>query len=165
MSFKLSEKNVIFIGPSYMPDGRPVPELLNEKEAIQFLRLDIDGPANPKQTLRYYRNSVQHILDWWCGRRKSKTSKYGRHLWYLKSKLEAFLKRKPKKENRKKSQIRKKIFPQLPFSDGLIKFSYFFRKKLALFGESRYPEILTGRSRLKKVLVIKWMEFGKQVVG
>lgn len=33
----------------------PCPELLTEDEAIRYLRLDIDGPANPKLTLRYYR--------------------------------------------------------------------------------------------------------------
>ena len=39
-----------------MPDGRPVPELMTEDELIRFLRLDVDGPANPSQTLQYYRD-------------------------------------------------------------------------------------------------------------
>ena len=39
-----------------MPDGRPVPELMTEDELITFLRLDVDGPANPSQTLQYYRD-------------------------------------------------------------------------------------------------------------
>lgn len=43
-------------GPSFMPDGKPVPELLTEEETIIFLRLDCDGPANPSQTLKYYRD-------------------------------------------------------------------------------------------------------------
>jgi len=30
-------------------------ELLTEEEAIRYLRLDIDGPAKPSLTLRYYR--------------------------------------------------------------------------------------------------------------
>ena len=43
-------------GPAYMPDGQPVPELMTEDELIKFLRLDIDGPAHPGQTLQYYRD-------------------------------------------------------------------------------------------------------------
>ena len=42
----------------YMKDGErivPTPQLLTEQETIQFLRLDIDGPKNPKTTLQYYR--------------------------------------------------------------------------------------------------------------
>lgn len=33
----------------------PTPDLLTEAEAIQYLRLDTDGPGNPSQTLQYYR--------------------------------------------------------------------------------------------------------------
>jgi len=44
---------------SVLPDGNgdlfPCPELLTEEEAIRYLRLDIDGPAKPSLTLRYYR--------------------------------------------------------------------------------------------------------------
>lgn len=40
----------------YMPDGSPVPELLCEREAITFLRLDIDGPDDPVRSLKYYRD-------------------------------------------------------------------------------------------------------------
>ena len=46
----------IYIGPSFMPNGSPAPDLLTEEEAIIFLRLDKDGPANPKKTLKYYRD-------------------------------------------------------------------------------------------------------------
>jgi hypothetical protein len=38
--------------------GTPIqlcPELLTEAEAIRYLRLDVDGPAKPELTLRYYR--------------------------------------------------------------------------------------------------------------
>ncbi len=45
-------------GPTYMPVGkevRPVPEVMTENEVIQFLRLDVDGPQSPQQTLQYYR--------------------------------------------------------------------------------------------------------------
>jgi len=45
--------------PDAMADGnggwQPTPALLTEAEAIRFLRLDIDGPAKPENTLRYYR--------------------------------------------------------------------------------------------------------------
>ena len=44
-------QNVVFF-----PDGRPVPELLVEQEAITLLRLDTDGPANPTRTLKHYRD-------------------------------------------------------------------------------------------------------------
>ena len=46
----------IYIGPSYMPDGSPVPDLLTEEEAIKYLRLDENGLKNPKNTLKYYRD-------------------------------------------------------------------------------------------------------------
>ncbi len=29
--------------------------LLTEEEAVKWLRLDVDGPADPRQTLKYYR--------------------------------------------------------------------------------------------------------------
>ena len=34
----------------------PCPELLTEEEAIKYLRLDVNGPKNPKSTLKYYRD-------------------------------------------------------------------------------------------------------------
>ncbi len=49
-----------FSAPAILPDGNggftPCPELLTEDEAIRYLRLDIDGPHNPKGTLKYYRD-------------------------------------------------------------------------------------------------------------
>ena len=41
---------------SYFSDGRPVPDLLTEEEAVKFLRLDIDGPKDPSATLKHYRD-------------------------------------------------------------------------------------------------------------
>jgi hypothetical protein len=61
---------------SYFPDGRPVPELLTEREAIEFLRLDIDGPAHPEMTLQYYRQ--QGLL---------KGTRVGKRIRYKKSEL------------------------------------------------------------------------------
>jgi len=46
--------------PAVLPDGNggftACPELLTEEEAIRYLRLDINGPVNPKGTLKYYRD-------------------------------------------------------------------------------------------------------------
>ena len=47
-------------GLAVLPDGNggfmPCPELLTEIEAIRYLRLDIKGPSNPSNTLKYYRD-------------------------------------------------------------------------------------------------------------
>ena len=39
-----------------MPDGRPVPIVLDDKELIILLRLDDQGPRNARFTLKYYRD-------------------------------------------------------------------------------------------------------------
>ena len=39
-----------------MPDGKPVPTVLNDEELIQLLRLDEQGPHNARTTLKYYRD-------------------------------------------------------------------------------------------------------------
>jgi len=39
----------------YMPNGKPCPEVMLERELIEFLRLDDLGVKNPSGTLRYYR--------------------------------------------------------------------------------------------------------------
>ena len=41
---------------SFFADGKPVPDLLTEDELLKFLRLDTNGPANPHETLKYYRD-------------------------------------------------------------------------------------------------------------
>ena len=43
-------------GTVYFPSGKPVPPLLTEQETIILLRLDTNGPANPHETLKYYRD-------------------------------------------------------------------------------------------------------------
>ena len=48
--------NDLYFGTVFFPTGKPVPEVLTEEETIKFLRLDIDGPADPHQTLKYYRD-------------------------------------------------------------------------------------------------------------
>ena len=65
----------------YFPDGRPVPEVLTEQEAILFLRLD-DGPKHPEQTLQYYRS--EGLL---------KGVRIGRKLRYTKTEMLRFLER------------------------------------------------------------------------
>ena len=46
----------IYIGPVYMPDGTPAPEVLTRDEAIRFLRLDEADLKNPAISLQYYRD-------------------------------------------------------------------------------------------------------------
>ena len=60
-------------------------ELMTPVEAAQFLRLDEIG-HNPK--------SAKRTLNYWRDHGELKATKYGRHVWYLKDELEAFLKKK-----------------------------------------------------------------------
>ncbi|RKY08523.1 MAG: hypothetical protein DRP56_03980 [Planctomycetota bacterium] len=41
----------------YMPDGKPCPLLLTEKELAQFLRLDLIEVKFPSQSIRRYRDA------------------------------------------------------------------------------------------------------------
>lgn len=61
---------------------QPCPELLTEDEAIRYLRLDVDGPTNPEQTLRYYRE--KGLL---------RGVRVGKRLRYRRKDLDAFLER------------------------------------------------------------------------
>lgn len=68
------------------PDKRhDFPPVMTPAEAAQFLRLDRVGhtPESAKRT-----------LDYWRSRGELRATKYGRHVWYLKEELEAFLKSK-----------------------------------------------------------------------
>ena len=60
-------------------------ELLTPLEAAQYLRLDEIGhtPSSAKRSLAYWRQQGE-----------LKATKYGRHVWYLRRELEAFLERK-----------------------------------------------------------------------
>lgn len=64
------------------------PALMTPTEAAMFLRLDQIGhtPKSAKRTLNYWRDHG-HL----------KATKYARHVWYLKSELEAFLQNKTEK--------------------------------------------------------------------
>jgi hypothetical protein len=46
----------IFVLPDAQGGFGPCPPLLTEDEVIRYLRLDVDGTPNPKQTLKYYRD-------------------------------------------------------------------------------------------------------------
>ena len=78
------QNNNFFTTPAILPDGNggfvPCPELLTEGEAIRYLRLDIDGPAKPENTLRYYREQ-----------KKLKATKIGKKLLYSRKALDEFM--------------------------------------------------------------------------
>jgi len=59
---------------------QPCPELLTEQEAVRYLRLDVDGPARPEFTLRYYRE--KGLL---------KATRVGRRLRYRRVELDRLL--------------------------------------------------------------------------
>ena len=63
----------------YMPDGKIMPELLTEQEAVVFLRLDEEN--NPTRTLKYYRDKAQ-----------LRAVKIGTKLLYPKQELLSFIK-------------------------------------------------------------------------
>jgi hypothetical protein len=80
------DKSLVFAIPAVLSDGNggfgPCPELLTEEEAIKYLRLDIDGPAKPENTLRYYRE-----------RKKLKGTRIGKRILYTRKALDEFLER------------------------------------------------------------------------
>ena len=79
----------VFTAASVLPDGNggftPCPELLTEAEAIRYLRLDIDGPAKPGNTLRYYRE-----------KKKLKGTQIGKRVLYTRKALDEFLEKMTK---------------------------------------------------------------------
>lgn len=81
----MTEPTTIIAGP-VLPgsDGKcqPCPDLLTEREAIRFLRLDVDGPATPCKTLQYYRE--QGLL---------RATRVGKRLRYQRKELLEFLDR------------------------------------------------------------------------
>lgn len=64
---------------------RVFPPIMTATEAAQYLRLDCTNhtPESAKRTLTYWREHDQ-----------LKATKYARHVWYLKSELDAFLQNK-----------------------------------------------------------------------
>jgi len=57
--------NYVFVIPSVLPDGNggftPCPEVLTEAEAARYLRLDLGGSSDPRQTLKYYRDKGELV--------------------------------------------------------------------------------------------------------
>ncbi len=80
----MNRQNTVFSVSTVLPDGNggftPCPELLTKSEAIRYLRLDIDGPAKPENTLRYYRE-----------KKKLKGTKIGKKLLYSRKALDEFM--------------------------------------------------------------------------
>jgi len=76
-----------FIVAAVLPDGNggftSCPELLTEDEAIRYLRLDTDDSADPKKTLKYYRDTGKLVAI-----------KVGRRKRYRRQDLENFLAQK-----------------------------------------------------------------------
>jgi hypothetical protein len=66
----------------YFPNGSPVPEVLTPQEAIEFLRLDVEGPEHPEMTLDYFRR--EGLL---------RATRVGKRIRYLKSELVQLLDR------------------------------------------------------------------------
>jgi hypothetical protein len=62
------------------------PELMRPVEAAQYLRLDELGTHTPRSALRTLRH--------WRDRGELRATKFARHVWYLRSQLDDFLKRK-----------------------------------------------------------------------
>lgn len=63
-----------------LPDGTPCPNILTEVEAIKYLRLDVDGPKKPSNTLKYYRD-----------RGLLRAVRIGRNLRYPRAELDAMV--------------------------------------------------------------------------
>ncbi len=85
-----SQENFTYIGPVYMPDGRPAPEVMTQEEAILFLRLNEADLKNPATTLQYYRDKGE-----------LNGIRIGKTIRYTKEDLLDFLRnqsRKPKKQ-------------------------------------------------------------------
>jgi len=61
------------------------PELMSPGEAAMFLRLDEIGHTP---------HSARRTLNYWRDRGELKATKYAKRIWYLKTELEAFLRKK-----------------------------------------------------------------------
>ena len=83
-------KQTVFVGTVHFPDGRPLPEVVTEEEAVKFLRIDTTGVKNPQITLRYYRE--QGLL---------RGTQIGKKLFYTKTELLEFLAKQTEFTNRK----------------------------------------------------------------
>lgn len=72
----------------FMPDSKPVPEVLTEEEVIKLLRLDEDG-TDSSYTLRYYRE--KNLL---------RATQIGKKLRYIKQEVLDFLAKQTERTNK-----------------------------------------------------------------
>ena len=90
-----TKENIIYTlhTPAVLPDGNGgfvfCPELMTETEAIRYLRLDVNGPSNPRNTLKYYRD--QGVL---------RAVHIGRNLRYPRKELDLMVERLLAKQRR-----------------------------------------------------------------
>ena len=79
-----NDSGLHMFAPAVLPDGRggytPCPDVLTGEEAVRYLRLDVDGPKDPLQTLRYYREKG-----------KLKGTRMGKRVVYTRRALNEFL--------------------------------------------------------------------------
>ena len=86
----MNEEKNDYVYVHYLPNGKIMPELLTEQEAIHLLRLDTDTVKNPHRTLKYYRD-----------KRQLKGTRIGNNFCYTKKELLAFIERATDWTNRK----------------------------------------------------------------
>ena len=79
----MQKNNELTIETDWPEKPQQFPPVMTPTEAAQFLRLDQTNHT-PK--------SAKRTLDYWRDHGELKGTKYARHVWYLKSELEAFLK-------------------------------------------------------------------------
>ena len=90
---KKAVNNLKVFATSWMPDGngsfQPTPDLLTQKEAIRFFRLDQVKTRFPQNTLQRYRKE--------CG---LKTVQLGKQVLYPRAELQKFIERQIQKNPR-----------------------------------------------------------------
>ena len=78
----MQENSKLTIEPVWPDNPQEFPPVMTPTEAAQFLRLD---------QISHTPKSAKRTLDYWRDHGELKGTKYARHVWYLKSELEAFL--------------------------------------------------------------------------
>ncbi|MBL7107108.1 MAG: helix-turn-helix domain-containing protein [Phycisphaerae bacterium] len=78
----MQENNKLTIETVWPERPQQFPPVMTPTEAAQFLRLD---------QISHTPKSAKRTLDYWRDHGELKGTKYARHVWYLKSELEAFL--------------------------------------------------------------------------
>ena len=83
--------NKLTVETTWPDRPKQFPPIMTPTEAAQYLRLDCTNhsPESAKRTLNYWREHDE-----------LKATKYARHVWYLKEKLDEFLIAKTEKDSR-----------------------------------------------------------------